>query len=315
MSDPVINTQQDPPAEPAKPFHEQHATKLEYIAEGLLTQIDWGWSDVSDDDIDAVATAIMSTRCKLQGLMLGDNKITQLGAAKIANAMVQRAHDVPITTLGLGNNSIGLAGTEAIVEAMLTGRCPLTYLDLTGNQIGLEGARVIGNMLTHEKCKLRQLGIGNNDLGPDGAIVIADALKSGQCTQTLERLFMGDNKIGDVGGAAVSEALRSGECPLLILFISGDSGLTDAGIRNFSEAVADPNSIINSVYFGDAKPLTALSQRHLALNRVKTKWRAFCLGRHRRLGEDSSIRFLIVDVMETVLSLLKSQILANFPPK
>ena len=183
--------------------------------------------------------------CVLQMLLLGGNRIRDEGVKAIIGAV---RDDRELTTLGLQNNEIGVAGAKEIATAV--GRMvTLTDLDLSGNAIC--GAASTGGgppkpytaagvtaliEAARMSASLRRLNIDNNRLcgvwsdsygaqqfgtyDVTGVEVVAELLRS-RSASTLTHLSVSENAIGTLGGKALYHALLENEaCPLKTLEVS-----------------------------------------------------------------------------------------------
>jgi hypothetical protein len=98
-----------------------------------------------------------------------------LGAERLAGGLAQCT---TLTYLGLGNNSIGPAGTESLARVL--GQCKsLSRLHLLRNEIGPAGAGSLARMLP-QCAALAHLNIWRNGIGDAGARLLAGVLA--QCT-------------------------------------------------------------------------------------------------------------------------------------
>ena len=98
-----------------------------------------------------------------------------LGAERLAGGLAQCT---TLTYPGLGNNSIGPAGTESLARVL--GQCKsLSRLHLLRNEIGPAGAGSLARMLP-QCAALAHLNIWRNGIGDAGARLLAGVLA--QCT-------------------------------------------------------------------------------------------------------------------------------------
>ena len=110
---------------------------------------------------------------KLQMLDLGDSRMSETGAEKLAKLIEANTN---IVTLNLtGNKTVGMAGWLAVADALKINKV------------------------------IKTLSLDYNDLGDAGASLIAEALKENPCVESLD---LEGNKIGDEGGKKLLEMVQ-----------------------------------------------------------------------------------------------------------
>ncbi|KAL0239380.1 hypothetical protein GEMRC1_009488 [Eukaryota sp. GEM-RC1] len=153
-----------------------------------------------------------------------------------------------ITSIDLGNNSIGVAGARALAEALKV-NLTITCIEMSGNSIGEEGAKELAEALKVNST-ITSVDLSENFLGDEGAKELAEALK---VNATVTAIRMSGNSIGDEGARELADALKVNaivNCVDLSENFIGDEG---------AEALADTlkiNSKMTSInlrenYIGD----------------------------------------------------------------
>jgi Ran GTPase-activating protein (RanGAP) involved in mRNA processing and transport len=170
---------------------------------------------------DLIFIAVVTT------LYLGNNSIGDEGAIAIAEAMKVNA---VLTELSLWYNNIGDEGAIAIAEALKVNSV-LTTLRLDANKIGPEGAMVIAEALK-VNVVVTELRLDHNDIGDEGAKAIAYALK---VNTVLAELELGYNSIGNHGAEAIAEALKVNAVLTNLCLLHNNIG--DDGAKAIAEAL------------------------------------------------------------------------------
>ncbi|OAQ25001.1 RNI-like protein [Linnemannia elongata AG-77] len=162
----------------------------------------------------------------LTTLDLGDNSVGDNGAQALSEALKTNS---TLTTLNLLYNSIGSNGAVALSKALKT-NSTLTTLNLGGYLIGDNGAQALSEALKTNST-LTTLNLLYNSIGDNGARALSEAFKT---NSTLTTLNLQCNSIGDNGAQALSEALKTNSTLTTLNLLYNSIG--DNGARALSEA-------------------------------------------------------------------------------
>eukprot|EP00300_Choanocystis_sp_HF-7_P028025 c33375_g1_i1.p1 GENE.c33375_g1_i1~~c33375_g1_i1.p1 ORF type:complete len:284 (-),score=89.70 c33375_g1_i1:5-808(-) len=123
----------------------------------------------------------------LKHLNLIDQQISDDVAEALAEGLRSKRNTLKV--LNLGGNRIGDVGAKALGNALRT-NTSLTYLELTRNNISTEGAKAIAQAL-HSNKSLNELGLGGNAIGDAGAAAFIEALNANETLKTFHRWGLG----------------------------------------------------------------------------------------------------------------------------
>ncbi|GBG93245.1 hypothetical protein CBR_g61650 [Chara braunii] len=176
------------------------------LAKGLaenksLKELHLNGNSISDEGIRVLVTeGLASHKGKITTIDLGNNSIGSKGAHYIASFLRKSKS---LLWLNLYMNDIGDKGAERMGDALKKNKS-LTTLDLGGNNIHAQGMGHIAEAFKENKT-LTTLELGYNPIGPDGAKVLSDVLKFNGAVETLR---LGWCKIGVKGAEHIADALR-----------------------------------------------------------------------------------------------------------
>ena len=208
-------------------------------AAGPVRHLLLGTDGLGDVGADVVADG--AGERGVQTLYLGCNKITAVGACRIATRL--RESPQSVRAVWLKRNPLGAAGGSAAAE--LVESAPLLRtLDLV--QTGLEPtglAELVDALIVASGSgrEFERLYVGGNPLGSSGASELARLIRSG----CVAELYASASGLGDTGARAVAEALRAtpyGRVKRLSLASNGigplaAADLIDAAVRSGLEAL------------------------------------------------------------------------------
>jgi Ran GTPase-activating protein (RanGAP) involved in mRNA processing and transport len=146
-------------------------------------------------------------------LCLLSNEITDIGASALAEVLVNRAPGETeicskIWNLSLHNNKITSVGAKKIADALRVNR-NITKLHLFGNLINLEGIQAFATYLKEDKgASLKELDLGQNafaDQDVDAARALGVALKN---NTTLTMLDLSMNELSAVAIGFLADGVR-----------------------------------------------------------------------------------------------------------
>ena len=104
--------------------------------------------------------------CKLRGIILNENNITDEGLKHLAEALTN--NNCKLNSLNLAWNNITDKGVKHLAEALTNNNCKLNSLNLAGNNITGEGVKHLAKALTNNNCKLNSLNLTWNDITDEG---------------------------------------------------------------------------------------------------------------------------------------------------
>jgi len=203
---------------------------------------------LSEADFLGIIERLTQNDITLITLNIGHNNIGVAGAQAIAEAL---EGNTTLTTLDISYNNIDDVGTIAITKA-LKNNTTLKSLDINNNNIGVAGAEAIAEALI-VNTTLTTLDIARNSIDNEGAIAIAGALSGEAGNKTLTTLSIMGNEIEDDGAKALAYALSSNET-LTSLDIALNS-IDNEGAKVIAKAL-ETNTTLTKLYitynnFGD----------------------------------------------------------------
>ncbi|KAI8604942.1 hypothetical protein EDD21DRAFT_411569 [Dissophora ornata] len=133
-----------------------------------------------------------------------DVKLSSIQASEFRVFVNSLKTNTTLTTLNLGDCSIGNEGTLALSEALNT-NTTLTTLDLGYNLIGNEGALALSEALKTNTA-LTTLNLRDNSIGNEGALALSEALKT---NTTLTSLNLQYNSFGNEGARALTNVSKA----------------------------------------------------------------------------------------------------------
>ena len=180
--------------------------------------------------------------CKLRGINLRGNNITDEGVKHLAEALTD--NNCKLINVDLAFNNITHEGVKHLAEALTNNNCKLNRLDLTGNNITGEGVKHLAEALTNNNCKLNRLNLASSKITDEGVKQLAEAITNNNCK--LNSLDISSNKITDEGVKHLAEALTNNNCKLINVDLSINN-ITDEGVKHLAEALTNNNCKLNSL--------------------------------------------------------------------
>lgn len=195
---------------------------------------------------DLITTRLPALRA-LRVLDLSSAELTPAILLMLGRLAATEGKYQTVRSLNLWDNHLGVAGTEALAQALEMGgfRSTLQGLYVRANQVGGHGegesegddAMALFQVLRAGACDapLTSLSLAQNHLDATAAVHLGSALAS-PFLKRLRKLDLHLNRLGDRGAVAVAEGLAAGGgMPCLDECYLGFNGLGDAGAR----AIAD----------------------------------------------------------------------------
>ncbi|EKF38396.1 hypothetical protein MOQ_001396 [Trypanosoma cruzi marinkellei] len=149
----------------------------------------------------------------------------------IAEALRSTAHSIRV--LNLEGNAFGMAGLQALLEAVEKNPGILRELRLGRNKLKDQAAVVIGHALSRDGCGLKVLDLSENDITKLGVIPIAAAIGDDSCD--VVELSFHNNKIEADAATYLGQAIRhAGKLRHLHL---GYNAIRDAGAAQLAQCI------------------------------------------------------------------------------
>ena len=140
---------------------------------------------------------------------------------------------LPIETLNLANNNIGILGLENITNKLKNKFCTLKNLNLSHNYIGNEGCFMIGESFKENKS-LIDINLSENNILDEGAIYLANNLRN-EINKKIKKINLKNNSITSEGiiqfcSILKNEPIERFEKINFSLNDLDDTGLSDYGL-------------------------------------------------------------------------------------
>ena len=161
------------------------------------------WRSGLGDGGSAEVAAALERNGAVSTLLLGGNKIGDVGAQSLARVLSCRESSPGLRVLGLRMNDIGDVGAEALAQMLQVNRS-IRVLLLGGNRIGDWGVRALSAALLLNET-VQVLGLHGNDIGDSGLEALACALRLNRSLSCLE---VRRNRSGRKGAEALAAAVR-----------------------------------------------------------------------------------------------------------
>ncbi|GET90122.1 hypothetical protein, conserved [Leishmania tarentolae] len=166
---------------------------------------------------------------------LGQNTVSlnDIDICCIAEVIRTLSDDSQLRVLVLEENSFGLPGVTALMEAIEANPNHIRELRLGKNNLKDQAAVVIGHTLSRSGCGLKVLDLSENNITKLGVIPIAAALQQPFCD--IVELSFHNNKIGCDAASYLGQALRA--APKLKHLHLGYNALRDNGAAQIARSV------------------------------------------------------------------------------
>ena len=177
-----------------------------------LTDLDLGFSYISDEGVHMLCSALIKGLCKLNTLSLESCSLTEKSMHSLCKALYHE--HCKLSEMYLGNNAIGDEGVNILFnDAIRRDQCELTYLNLDGCSLTANCILALCKALQDEHCKLTSLSLADNAIGDEGVCMMCtDALRREQCK--LTRLELQNCSLTDECLPLLCETLQDGHCKL-----------------------------------------------------------------------------------------------------
>ncbi|MCO5571088.1 hypothetical protein L7F22_024820 [Adiantum nelumboides] len=157
--------------------------KITILLEGMtlnpgLLRLSVCHNRIGDLGVAEIARFLMSEKCVLTGLNLGDNYFSSQGAKDVAEALKS---NTKLNCLNVGYNSkVGDEGGRAIFDA-LQSNTVLQGLSLISCGLGEEAAAALGRLISNSHSSLLYLDVsGNSSIGIKGGATLQSSMELGR---------------------------------------------------------------------------------------------------------------------------------------
>ncbi|XP_073719284.1 NACHT, LRR and PYD domains-containing protein 3-like isoform X2 [Misgurnus anguillicaudatus] len=179
--------------------------------------------NITEEDCDALFSALRSNPSHLIDLNLNSNKLEDSGVKLLCAALENP--QCKLQRLGLWGCNITEKGCAALSSALRLNPSHLIDLNLNSNKLEDSGVKLLCDALKNPQCKIQRLGLCSCDITADCCAALASALRS---NQHLRDLQLSHNQLGDSGMLLLSTELSTPSCKLERLELC-DCNITDEG--------------------------------------------------------------------------------------
>nr|XP_021325104.1 uncharacterized protein si:ch211-11p18.6 isoform X9 [Danio rerio] len=145
----------------------------------LLKELNLSDHVLADTQVNQLSALLQDKHCKLNTLMLNNNRITAEGCAALTSAFnLNPSH---LIELNLSGNKLEDSGVEKICPLLENIQCRLEKLSLSDCSIREEGYKALASALRSNPSHLIELDLRGNDPGQSGVKELTDLLQSRSC--------------------------------------------------------------------------------------------------------------------------------------
>ena len=224
---------------------------FELLKESQLSCLTLRQNRLTDEVAKYLADAIKSNNCQLRTLDLTKNKISNIGAQHLAEAINH------LRTLHLSENNISDTGAKYLAEAINNNNCQLRTLDLSANSISDIGAKELAEAINNSNCLLHTSDLSANSISDTGAQHLADAINNKNCQ--LHTLNLSENSISDTRAQHLAEAINN-ICHLRTLNLSAND-ISDIGTEDLAKAINNNIGQLRTLDLSLNKDITEVGKR------------------------------------------------------
>ena len=223
---------------------------LKNILLSLINNTNSGITDINfnkcrfntEENISLLNNFLQKNKYKIKNLSINIKKIyndiftpdiSKLKKVEINYCNISSILYLPIETLNLANNNIGILGLENITNKLKNKFCTLKNLNLSHNYIGNEGCFIIGESFKENKS-LIDINLSENNILDEGAIYLANNLRN-EINKTIKKINLKNNSITSEGiiqfcSILKNEPIERFEKINFSLNDLDDTGLSDYGL-------------------------------------------------------------------------------------
>ncbi|KAG5474443.1 hypothetical protein LSCM1_03227 [Leishmania martiniquensis] len=246
---------------------------------------------------DAFVQAL-DTDAKTAALGQGTLPLNDVDVCCVAEVIRTLSDSSQLRVLVLEENSFGLPGVTALMEAIEANPNHIRELRLGKNNLKDQAAVVIGNTLSRSGCGLKVLDLSENNITKLGVIPIAAALQ--QSFSDIVELSFHNNKIECDAASYIGQALRT--APKLKHLHLGYNALRDNGAAQIARSI--PHAVCLSTLDLTANRISGEGGRELVRALLDPACTVQRLNmRHNQL--DSGTIVLFADVIARNTSLIQ----------
>nr|XP_021326697.1 uncharacterized protein LOC568664 isoform X4 [Danio rerio]XP_021326698.1 uncharacterized protein LOC568664 isoform X4 [Danio rerio] len=165
----------------------QFVTKIVGKNPLLLKELNLSDRELGDTRVNQLSALLQDKHCRLNTLMLNNNRITAEGCAALTFAFnLNPSH---LIELNLSGNKLGDSGVEKICPLLENTQCQLEKLRLSDCSISEEGYKALASALRSNPSHLIELDLRGNDPGQSGVKELTDLQQDPHCTLKILRFL------------------------------------------------------------------------------------------------------------------------------
>ncbi|XP_043086446.1 NACHT, LRR and PYD domains-containing protein 3-like isoform X1 [Puntigrus tetrazona] len=207
-----------------------------------LKELDLTGNKIGDFGVIRLCAGLEDPHCNLEKLRLYDCGVTEEGCAALALAL--RSNPSHLRHLSLSGNKLGNS-LYLLSEVLQNPDCKLEILWLRDCGVTDEGCAALATALGSNPSHLRQLNLSENEIGDLGVKLLCAGLEDPHCK--LEKLRLHDCGVTDEGCSALTSALRSNPSHLEELSLSGNK--LGESVKLLSDLENDPHYKLKRLYY------------------------------------------------------------------
>nr|XP_021326713.1 NLR family CARD domain-containing protein 3 isoform X18 [Danio rerio] len=219
----------------------QFVTKIVGKNPLLLKELNLSDRELGDTRVNQLSALLQDKHCRLNTLMLNNNRITAEGCAALTFAFnLNPSH---LIELNLSGNKLGDSGVEKICPLLENTQCQLEKLSLSDCSISEEGYKALASALRSNPSHLIELDLRGNDPGQSGVKELTDLLQDPHCTLKTLRFL---SPAADDACRFVTKIV--GKNPLLLTELNlSDRKLGDTRVNQLSALLQDKHCRVNTI--------------------------------------------------------------------
>ncbi|XP_056623062.1 uncharacterized protein LOC130436438 [Triplophysa dalaica] len=209
-----------------------------------LRQLDLSKNELGDPAVKKICTLLEHKDCKLEKLMLNNCSLTENDCDALSSAL--NSNPSHLKELELSENKVGDSGVNHLCSLLQNSLCKLTKLKVRNCELTEKSCSSLSAVLSSENTSLIELDMSINHLRDSGTNHLCTALENPQCE--LQILSVSECSITEGGYVALSKAVRSNPSHLIELDLTGnDPG--PSGVKLIYDLIQDTNCALNTVRF------------------------------------------------------------------
>jgi Ran GTPase-activating protein (RanGAP) involved in mRNA processing and transport len=222
---------------------------LKNILLSLINNTNSGITDINfnkcrfntEENISLLNNFLQKNKYKIKNLSINIKKIyndiftpdiSKLKKVELNYCNISSILYLPIETLNLANNNIGILGLENITNKLKNKFCTLKNLNLSHNYIGNEGCFMIGESFKENKS-LIDINLSENNILDEGAIYLANNLRN-EINKTIKKINLKNNSITSEGIIQFCSILKNEPIERFEKINFSLNDLDDTGLSDYS---------------------------------------------------------------------------------